>query len=142
MFTSDDALNTFSTYMDPSKEKSACYARLGRSYFFLRVQNTFYRLAIFTSFNILFSIVFANSACGYCCFYVYFLFECCCRHRFCAWYQQIIFFRGPFPVFLSTPNSYTFLSFNHALGTNSYEIKLTDNDCFNSLFLVRCKYNG
>ena len=131
MFVSYDALNSFlNIHRILLKKKSACSKRLGSSYFFLRVQNTFYRLAIFTSFNILFSIIFANSACGYCCFYVYFLFECCCRHRFCAWYQQIILFRGPFPVFLSTPNSYTFLSFNHALGTNVYAIKITDHNWY------------
>ena len=105
--------------------------------FFLRMQNTFYRLAIFFFFqhSPLYR-VFANSACGYCCFYVYFLFECCCCHRFCAWYQQIIFFRGPFPVSLSTSNSCTFLSFNHALGTNVYAIKITDHNWY-EFFLYR-----
>ena len=85
----------------------------------------FFLLSAFSSLESLriVHVVTVVSMCTFCS-------ECCCRHRFCAWYQQIIFFRGPFPVFLSTPNSYTFFSFNHALGTNVYAIKITDHNWY------------
>ena len=131
MFVSYDALNSFlNIHRILLKKKVHALNVLEVVIFSARAKHIlsashFFLLSAFSSLESLriVHVVTVVSMCTFCS-------ECCCRHRFCAWYQQIIFFRGPFPVFLSTPNSYTFFSFNHALGTNVYAIKITDHNWY------------